>query len=69
MCSSDLNNKVMVPKGTVIKLSFSKDVNVEERDPVVYTPPVVADPDPPDNSEEEFVEMEPELDLETDPLP
>lgn len=63
------NNKVMVPKGTVIKLSFSEYVNVEERGPVVYTPPVVADPDPPDNSEEEFVEMEPELDLETDPLP
>ena len=63
------NNKVMVPKGTVIKLSFSEYVNVEERDPVVYTPPVAVDPDPPNSAEEDYVEPEAELYLVTDPLP
>ncbi len=63
------NNKVTVPKGTVIKLSFSENVNVEETDPVVYTPPVAVDPDPPNDAEEELVDSETELDLETDPLP
>ena len=59
----------MVPKGTAIKLSFSEDVNVEETEPVVYTTPVVADPDPPVNADEEAADVSPEVEPETDPLP
>ncbi|MDD2426478.1 MAG: penicillin-binding transpeptidase domain-containing protein [Eubacteriales bacterium] len=63
------NEKAMVPKGTAIKLSFADDVNVEETEPVVYTPPVVTDPEPQSESENELAEPEAELDPETDPLP
>ena len=59
----------MVPKGTASILSFSEDVNVEETEPVVYTTPVVADPDPPVNADEEAADVSPEVEPETDPLP
>lgn len=66
---TETNTRAMVPKGTVVKLSFSDSVNVLEAEPVVYSPPVVPEPDLPAQADAEIAELEPEPNPETDSLP